>query len=59
MLFIPIRIRTSAPNLGIAQVVEHLIWDQEVVGAGPTTETKILGRGLTVTYPDSHCNAPA
>lgn len=43
MLFIPIRIRTSAPNLGIAQVVEHLIWDQEVVGAGPTTETKIFG----------------
>lgn len=27
--------------LGIAQAVEHLIWDQEVVGAGPTAETKI------------------
>ena len=26
--------------LGVAQVVEHLIWDQEVARAGLATETK-------------------
>lgn len=34
--------RGWAPYLGVAQPVEHSVWDREVVGAKPTTQTRTL-----------------
>jgi hypothetical protein len=49
--------RNGAPSenricLGVAQVVECLIWSQEVAGSSPVTQTKIPGsKEFRVVHP--------